>query len=46
MSYDIRVDALYIKLVPGQHMVTTKTVDGDIALDFDESNRLAGIEML
>ena len=27
-------------------MVTTKTVDGDIALDFDESNRLAGIEIL
>ena len=46
ISYDIRVDALYIKLVPGQHMVTTKTVDGDIALDFDESNRLAGIEIL
>ncbi len=46
LSYDASVDALYIKLNEGIHQVETKHVDEDIALDFDEEDRLVGIEVL
>ena len=46
ISYDSKVDALYIKILPGQYEVETRTVDDDIALDFDETDRLVGIEVL
>ena len=46
ISYDAKIDALYIRIVSGHHQVTTKVVDDDIALDFDEAERLAGIEIL
>ncbi|MCH8063298.1 MAG: DUF2283 domain-containing protein [Chloroflexi bacterium] len=46
ISYDARVDALYIKLIPGKSRVVTTTVDSDINLDFDERDRLVGIEVL
>ncbi len=46
ISYDARVDALYIRLMPDHHQVTTKVIDDDIALDFDEEERLFGIEIL
>ena len=46
VSYDAKVDALYIKLLPGEHEVETRQVDDDIALNFDEMDRLVGIEVL
>ena len=46
ISYDARVDALYIKLIPGKHRAIPKVVDDDIALNFDEQDRLVGIEIL
>ena len=46
ISYDARVDAVYIKLIPGHHEVDTKLVDDWVALDFDVRNRLVGIEVL
>ena len=46
ISYDARVDALYIKLIQGKSRVVTTTVDFDINLDFDERDRLVGIEVL
>ncbi len=46
ISYDVKADALYIKLIPGRHQVQTHCVDDDIAVVFDESDRLVGIEVL
>ena len=46
ISYDVKVDALYIKFIPGRHQVQTRNIDSDIALDFDEADRLIGIEVL
>ena len=46
VSYDARVDALYMKLIPGQHEVRTQAIDDDIALNFDKADRLVGIEVL
>ena len=46
ISYDTRVDALYIKLRTGDHKVQSRQVDEDIALDFDEVDHLVGIEVL
>ncbi len=46
VSYDVKVDALYITFVPGDHEVVTTTVDEDIALDFDERDRLVGMEIV
>ena len=46
ISYDAKVDALYMKFIPGHHQVDTKLVDDWIALDFDARDRLVGIEVL
>ncbi len=46
ISYDAKFDTLYIRFLPGKHQVETRLVDDDIALDFDEQDRLAGIEVL
>ena len=46
IAYDVKVDALYITLIPGNHKVQTQHIDEDIALDFDEPDRLVGIEVL
>ena len=46
VSYDAKVDALYIKLFPSQDEVQTKEIDDDIYLNFDEKDRLVGIEVL
>ncbi|MDA1347774.1 MAG: DUF2283 domain-containing protein [Chloroflexi bacterium] len=46
IAYDAEVDALYLKLSPGRHEVSTTSIDEDIALDFDELDRLVGIEVL
>ena len=44
IAYDRKVDALYICFK--ETTVTTKHLDDGIALDYDEENRLAGIEIL
>ena len=44
ITYDREVDALYIRF--NETTVTTKQVEDGIALDFDASHRLAGIEIL
>ncbi len=44
VSYDREVDALYIRLK--ETTVTTDRVEEGIALDYDASDRLAGIEIL
>ena len=46
ISYDSKVDALYIKFTPGHHELETRQIDDDINLDFDSSERLVGIEVL
>lgn len=46
ISYDVKVDALQIELIPGEHKVQTQQIDDDIALDFDELDRLVSIEVL
>lgn len=46
VTYDSRVDAVYIKIIPGKHKVVTVNVDEDIALNLDEQDRLIGIEIL
>ena len=46
ISYDVRVDALSIRLFPGEYKIQTKQVDDDIYLDFDERDRLVSIEVL
>lgn len=44
ISYDRKVDALYIRFK--ETTVTTKHLADGIALDYDEADRLAGIEIL
>ena len=44
ISYDREVDALYICFK--ETTVTTKHLEDGIALDYDEADRLAGIEIL
>jgi len=44
IAYDREVDALYICFK--EATVTTKHLAEGIALDYDEANRLAGIEIL
>ena len=44
ISYDREVDALYICFK--ETTVTTKYLEDGIALDYDEANRLVGIEIL
>ena len=46
ISYDEDVDALYIYLIEGDHEVRTVRLNEDVALDFDEQERLVGIEIL
>ena len=44
ISYDREVNALYIYFE--ETTVTTKHLEDGIALDYDEADRLAGIEIL
>ena len=43
-TYDSEFDALYILFT--ETTVTTKHLEDGIALDYDDANRLAGIEIL
>ena len=44
ISYDLEVDALYIRLK--ETTVTTDLIEEGLALDYDESGRIAGVEIL
>ena len=46
ISYDPEVDALYIRLVEGQHECRTIRLNEDIALNMGPGELLVGIEIL
>ena len=46
ISYDVRHDLLYIYIVEGSRQVEPVSVNDDIAIDFDEKGRIAGIEVV
>ena len=46
ISYDPQADAMYIKLIEGEHQVRTVNLSDDIALDFGKGETLVGIEIL
>ena len=46
ISYDKQADALYIRLLEGQHECRAIQLSSDIALDFASNERLVGIEVL
>ena len=46
VTYDPKVDAAYIYLAKKVAQPETRQVDEDIALDFDASGKLVGIEVL
>ena len=46
ITYDAEADAVYIYLSEIVKEPDTREVDDDIALDFDEQERLMGIEIL
>jgi len=46
ISYDPEVDALYIRLVEGQHECRTLRLTEEIALNIGEGELLVGIEIL
>lgn len=46
ITYDREADALYISFRSTKAELLTKHVTDDIAFDYDEKDRLAGIEIL
>ena len=46
ISYDREADALYIRLLEGEHQCRVVRLTDDIALDFASGERLVGIELL
>jgi uncharacterized protein YuzE len=46
ITYDREVDALYIRLLEGQHQCRVVRLTQDIALDFAAGEKLIGIEVL
>ncbi|MDI6793615.1 MAG: DUF2283 domain-containing protein [bacterium] len=44
IHYDVKGDVLYIEFKKGT--VTTKRIDEDVAIDYDEKGWVAGIEVL
>ena len=46
ITYDKEVDALYIRLLEGQHQCRVVRLTDDIALDFAAGEKLVGIEIL
>ncbi|MBM3325632.1 MAG: DUF2283 domain-containing protein [Calditrichaeota bacterium] len=46
ISYDKEVDALYIRLVEGEHQCRTVRLNEEIALNIGEGEVLVGIEVL
>ena len=46
ISYDREADALYIRLLEGEHQCRVVRLSDDIALDFAMGEKLVGIEVL
>ena len=46
ISYDKDADALYIRLIEGEHQVRVVRLTDDIALDLADGEMLIGIEIL
>ena len=46
ISYDAEVDALYIRLVEGEHQCRTVRLSEEVALNIGEGEFLVGIEVL
>jgi uncharacterized protein YuzE len=46
ITYDKDADALYIRLIDGEHECRVVRLTDDIALDFASGERLVGIEVL
>ncbi len=46
ITYDKEVDALYIRLLEGDHQCRVVRLTEDIALDFTQGEKLVGIEVL
>jgi len=46
ISYDKEVDAVYIKLIEGEHQCRTLRLNDDIALNIGKGEKLIGIEIL
>ncbi len=46
ISYDSEVDALYIRLIEGEHECRTLRLNEEIALNIGPGEKLVGIEIL
>jgi uncharacterized protein YuzE len=46
ISYDDEVDALYIRLLEGEHEVRTVRLTDEVALNFGLGEQLVGVEIL
>lgn len=46
ISYDAEVDAIYIRLVEGNHQCRTLRISDEVALNIGEGEVLVGIEVL
>jgi uncharacterized protein YuzE len=46
ISYDAEVDAIYIRLVEGEHQCRTLQLTNEITLNIGENELLVGIEVL
>lgn len=46
ISYDAETDALYIRLLEGEHQCRTVRLSEEVALNLAEGERLVGIEIL
>jgi uncharacterized protein YuzE len=46
ISYDSEIDALYIRLLEGEHEVRTLRLSDEVALNITKGEQLVGIEIL
>jgi len=46
ISYDSEVDAIYFRFVEGQRQVTTQRLTEDVAINYDSTGEIVGIEIL
>ncbi len=46
ISYDPKVDALYLRFIDDPHQVTTQRLTEDVAINYDSKGEVVGIEIL
>ena len=46
ITYDSEIDALYIRLIDGEHQCRTIRLTDEVALNIGEGEKLVGIEIL